>query len=190
MLNFTEKSRDSDITDLLYHKIERIANVFLIFIKFFIFNISQTFRKQNKNKRIVEYTHNPQKMMKEVFAMNRNDQQFMVENIRTQYTQQKQSTDLEELRALDAKVKRPANAFAYIFGSIGALIMGSGMSLVMTDLASTLGIANPMLPGVVIGVVGLIMVIINYPLYNGILGRRKKKYADKILTLSEKIMNP
>ena len=64
--------------------------------------------------------------------MNRNDQEFLVQKIRTQYTE-KEHTGLDELKELDTKVKRPANVFAYIFGSIGAVVMGSGMSLVMTE---------------------------------------------------------
>ncbi len=120
--------------------------------------------------------------------MNRNDQNFIVEKIRTQYTE-KTHTDLNELRELDGKVKRPANVFAYVFGSIAAIIMGCGMSLVMTDIGAAVGIASPLIPGIVIGSVGLIMAIANYPIYNVILASRKKKYADKIISLSEKIMN-
>ncbi len=120
--------------------------------------------------------------------MNRNDQQFMAQKIRTQYME-KEPCELDELRLLDSKVKRPANVFAYLFGSVGAIIMGSGMSLVMTDIGSNIGIAEPLVPGIVIGVIGLIMAIVNYPIYKGILGKRKKKYADQILGLSEKIMN-
>ncbi len=120
--------------------------------------------------------------------MNRNDQQFMAQKIRTQYME-KEATELDELRELDSKVKRPANVFAYIFGSISAIIMGGGMSLVMTDIGSTIGIADPLVPGIIIGVVGMIMAIINYPFYKAILQGRKKKYADRILKLSEKIMN-
>ena len=126
-------------------------------------------------------------MKKEVQFMNKNDQEFLVQKIRTQYTE-KEHTDLDALKELDAKVKRPANVVAYIFGSIGAIVMGGGMSLVMTDIGTTVGIADPMLPGIVIGVVGMLMAIINYPIYKGILGARRKKYADKIITLSEKIM--
>ena len=126
-------------------------------------------------------------MKKEVQFMNKNDQEFLVQKIRTQYTE-KEHTDLDALKELDAKVKRPANVFAYIFGSIGAIVMGSGMSLVMTDVGATVGIADPMLPGIVVGIVGMLMAIINYPIYKGILGARRKKYADKIITLSEKIM--
>ena len=119
--------------------------------------------------------------------MNRNDQEYLVRKIRTQYTE-KTHSELDELKELDTKVKRPANVFAYVFGSIGAVVMGAGMSLVMTDLGTTLGLADSLIPGIVIGIVGMFMAIINYPIYKGILGSRRKKYADKIIALSDKIM--
>lgn len=121
--------------------------------------------------------------------MNRNDTEFMVQKIRTQYME-KDSTekDLSLLRELDAEVKRPANVFGYTFGSIGAIIMGAGMSLVMTDIGAQIGISNSMPLGIVIGVVGMFMAIINYPIYKSILSSRKEKYADRILSLSEKLM--
>ena len=120
--------------------------------------------------------------------MNKNDQQFMAQKIRTQYME-KTPSELETLRELDAKVKRPANVFAYVFGSISAIIMGAGMSLVMTDIGAIIGMDSTMLPGIVIGLVGMVMALVNYPMYKGILNSRKKKYGAEILMLSEKIMN-
>ena len=120
--------------------------------------------------------------------MNKNDRQFFAQRIRAQYME-KESTELDALRALDTKVKRPANIFAYVFGSISAIIMGAGMSLVMTDIGATLGMESTMVPGIVIGIVGMIMALVNYPMYKGILGSRKKKYGAEILKLSDKIMN-
>ena len=119
--------------------------------------------------------------------MERKDQEFMVQKIRTQYTE-KESTQLDALKALDAKVKRPVNVFAYVFGSISAIIMGSGMSLVMTDISQVVGIENPMVTGIVIGVVGMVLALINYPMYKKMLSSRKNKYADQILKLSDEIM--
>lgn len=119
--------------------------------------------------------------------MNRNDQDFLVQKIRTQYTE-KEHTGLDELKELDCKVKRPANIFACIFGTVSAIVMGSGMSLVMTDIGAAVGISDPLLPGIIIGIAGMFMAIINYPIYNGILGSRRKKYADKIIALSDKNM--
>lgn len=120
--------------------------------------------------------------------MSSNDQEFLVQQIRTQYTE-KQHTELDELKELDAKVKRPANVFAYIYGSVSAIVMGAGMSLVMTDIGATVGLADAMIPGIVIGVVGLGLALLTYPIHKGILNSRKKKYAPEILKLSEKIIN-
>ena len=128
------------------------------------------------------------KLTKEVITMNKNDKEFLVQKIRTQYTE-KEHTSLDELKELDAKVKRPANVFAYTFGSLSAVIMGAGMSLVMTDIGATIGITSALVPGIAIGVVGLGMALLTYPMYKGILNSRKKKYGAEILSLSDKIMN-
>ena len=121
--------------------------------------------------------------------MNKNDQQFMAQKIRTQYVE-KESTDLDALRTLDTKVKRPANTFAYIFGSIGAIVMGGGMSLIMTDIATIIGLSgNTILLGTVIGLAGMLIAVINYPIYKAILRSRKNKYASEIISLSDKIIN-
>ena len=116
-----------------------------------------------------------------------NDQEFLVQKIRTQYTE-KEHSQLDALKELDTKVKRPANVFAYVFGSISAIIMGSGMSLVMTDIGTQLGMTETMVPGIVIGVTGMVMAIVNYPMYKKILASRRKKYADKIIALSDELM--
>ena len=112
----------------------------------------------------------------------------MAQKIRTQYME-KETSELDALRTLDAKVKRPANVFGYVFGSIGAIVMGAGMSLVMTDIGTTVGIGEAMVPGIVIGIIGMFMAIVNYPIYKNILNGRKKKYGAEILKLSDKIMN-
>jgi hypothetical protein len=125
--------------------------------------------------------------MKEVMNMSNNDQEFLVQKIRTQYTE-KQHTELDALKELDAKVKRPANVFAYIYGSVSAIVMGAGMSLVMTDIGAIIGLASAMIPGIVIGIVGMGMALSTYPIYKKMLNDRKKKYAPEILKLSEKIM--
>ena len=119
--------------------------------------------------------------------MNKNDQQYMAQKIRAQYVE-KQTGEIDALRALDAKVKRPANVFAYVFGSISAVIMGAGMSLVMTDIGQMLGLGDTMLMGIAIGIVGMAMALLTYPIYKGILGSRKKKYGTQILELSSKLM--
>lgn len=110
-----------------------------------------------------------------------------VEKIRTQYTE-KEHTELDDLKALDKKVKKPANIFAYSFGIVSSLIMGSGMSLIMTDIGVGIGLAEPKIPGLMIGIAGMLMAIINYPMYKKILNNRRRKYAKQIVALSDKIM--
>lgn len=119
--------------------------------------------------------------------MNKNDHEFLVQKIRTQYTE-KEHTELDALMELDCKVKRPANVFAYIFGCVGAIVMGTGMSLVMTDIGTQLGMTESMVPGIVVGVIGLALAVINYPMHKKILGARRKKFADKIIALSDELM--
>ena len=118
--------------------------------------------------------------------MNNNDKS-LAESIRRAYLP-KETTSLDELRALDAKVKRPASILAYVLGSIAAVIMGTGMSLVMTDLPKTLGMGDGLVPGILIGIVGLALALVNYPLYRSILTHRKKIYAKSILALSDSIL--
>ena len=113
--------------------------------------------------------------------MNKNDQQFMAQKIRAQYME-KEPTELYALRALDKKVNRPANVFAYVFGTAGALVLGTGMCLAMKV------IGDAMLPGIAIGSVGIAMVSCTYALYKKVLSRRRAKYKEEIERLSEKIL--
>ena len=115
------------------------------------------------------------------------DKEFVVEKIRSQYTEQ-EHTELEELKALDAKVKRPANVFGYIHGSVGAVVMGAGMSLVMTDIGTKIGLTATLVPGIAVGIAGMGMVLSTYPIYKKILNSRKKKYAHQIMELSDRVM--
>ena len=110
--------------------------------------------------------------------MNRNDQNFLVQKIRTQYTE-KQHTQLDALKALDAKVKRPVYVFSCLFGSISAIVMGCGMSLVMTEEGAIQTFKRPGIgfEEIIVGVVGMIMAIVNYPIYKGLLYTRKKEEA-------------
>ncbi|MBQ2718780.1 MAG: dihydropteridine reductase, partial [Clostridia bacterium] len=110
------------------------------------------------------------------------------QKIRTQYME-KEPSELDELRALDAEVKRPANVLAYTLGGVSSLVMGAGMSLVMTDVGVAIGMASALVPGIIIGTLGLLAAIANYPIYKKHLERRRKQYAEEIMALSEKILN-
>lgn len=115
------------------------------------------------------------------------DQEKIVEKIRAEYTL-KEVSALDELKALDARVKRPANGFGYVYGSLGSIIMGTGMSMVMTDIGAILGLKDAMPLGVAMGLVGIVMVLSTYPIYKMILTSRKNQYAAEVLALSEKVL--
>ena len=114
------------------------------------------------------------------------DKEFVVEKIRSQYTEA-EHTELDALKALDAKVKRPANVFGYTYGSISAIVMGAGMSLVMTDIGTKIGLTATLVPGIAVGVAGMGMALSTYPIYKKILNSRRKKYAHQIMELSDRI---
>ena len=118
--------------------------------------------------------------------MKTNDKQFLAQKIRSQYVEREES-ELDELRALDKKAKKGATIFSYIFGSIGAIVMGGGMSLVMTDIGASLGVFAIVL-GVLIGIVGIVLVSFAYPIYNYITKVEREKVAPEILRLTEELM--
>lgn len=122
-------------------------------------------------------------------SISNNDREFIARRIRSEYTE-KEHSELDELKEFDKKVKRAPRIFSYIFGAVGAIVMGSGMSLVMTDIAEKLGVTGSVtVPGIIIGSLGIIMAAVNYPIYSTILAARRKKYAPEIIRLSESIMN-
>ena len=96
---------------------------------------------------------------------------------------EKEQTNFDKLKELDKKVKRPAQIFAYVFGSISSLILGTGMCLAMKV------IGNAMALGIVIGVVGIALVSGNYFIYKKILSSRKNKYKTQVLALADDALN-
>lgn len=113
--------------------------------------------------------------------MKQENEQRYVERIVKNY-QSSEMTKVDELKNLDKKVKRPSKIFAYVFGIIGALILGIGMCLAMKV------IGNQMALGICIGVVGIAMVSVNYKLYKIILNSRKKKFSQEIMDLGNEII--
>ncbi|MCC8043128.1 MAG: dihydropteridine reductase [Oscillospiraceae bacterium] len=97
----------------------------------------------------------------------------------------KDTSKVVALQKLDRKAKMPANIFGYTFGIIGALIVGVGMCLSMQIIG--LSTRASMVMGIIIGILGLILVSVNYPLYKKIRENGKKKYAYEIMELARQI---
>lgn len=97
----------------------------------------------------------------------------------------KTTSKVVRLKKLDQKVKSPISIFAYIIGSIFAIVAGCGMSIVMTDFgpSGTIGLVL----GISLGVIGFAVCGINYPLYAKLLKARKAKFAFEITELAKEI---
>ena len=113
-------------------------------------------------------------------------QQQEVEDIRKKYLP-KEEDKMEQLRKLHAIPTQKAQAASLAVGIIGALIMGTGMSLAMTDIGAALG-SLAMVIGIVIGIVGMVLVALAYPLYNRVLKKQREKIAPEILRLSDELL--
>ena len=113
-------------------------------------------------------------------------QQQEVENIRKKYLP-KEEDKMEQLRKLHAIPTQKAQAASLAVGIIGALIMGTGMSLVMTDIGAALG-SLAMVIGILVGIVGMVLVALAYPLYNRVLKKQREKIAPEILRLSDELL--
>ena len=118
-------------------------------------------------------------------------EQAELKRIREKYTAPTEAEDkMSRLRRLDASVTNTAQTVSLIFGVIGTLLLGFGMSLVMTDLALSLGVSKnvAMAMGVVIGVIGGAFASLAYPIYNAIVKARRKKLAPEIIRLTDELM--
>ena len=112
-----------------------------------------------------------------------------IENIRKKYLP-KTEDKMEQLRQLHHSASRKARGWALSVGVIGALALGTGMSLVTTDLGAMLGIYTQLawVIGVVVGVLGLVLVALAYPAHERILKKERERIAPEILRLTDELM--
>ena len=113
-------------------------------------------------------------------------QQKEIEAIRNKYLP-KEADKMEQLRKLHAVPTQKARVRAIAVGVIGALIMGTGMSLAMTDIGAALG-SFSMVIGIIVGIVGMVLVALAYPIYNRVLKKQREKIAPEILRLSDELL--
>ncbi len=126
----------------------------------------------------------------ETFSYSSASQNKEVEAIRKKYISD--STDsatykLEQLLRLDRSVDKKALTLSLSVGIVSTLIMGSGMSFVMTDIGTNIGMTATTLPGILIGFIGVMGVIFTYPLYRRTIVKERKKLAPKILKLTDEL---
>ena len=136
----------------------------------------------------MENNHQEQKGFSYTYSAK---EQAELKQIRDKYTPPTETEDkMVKLRRLDASVTQTAQAVALVFGVIGVLILGFGMSLCMTNLGVSLGLQGnvPMVIGVITGVIGGVLVSFAYPIYNICIKVKRKKIAPEIIRLTDELM--
>jgi hypothetical protein len=136
--------------------------------------------EQNNNKEKFSYSYSA----KEREEINKTRQKYAAED------DSKSESKLERLRRLDAEVARKGTVFSLTFGIISTLILGFGMSLIMTDIGEALGILGiaAIIVGIVIGIVGAVGVVLAYPLYKYIEEKERARIAPEIIKLSDELI--
>ncbi len=109
-----------------------------------------------------------------------------VEEIRKAYLP-KEEDKMEQLRRLHSIPTQKAQSASIAVGVIGALILGTGMSLCMTELGAALG-RYAMILGIMIGLVGIVLVAIAYPIYIRTLKKERERIAPEILRISDELL--
>ena len=113
-------------------------------------------------------------------------QQKEIEAIRNKYLP-KEDDKMEQLRMLHARPTKRAQAAAISVGVIGSLVLGTGMSLAMTDFGAILGDVA-LVMGILTGIIGMVLVALAYPIYNRVLKKQRKRIAPQILKLTDELM--
>ena len=114
------------------------------------------------------------------------ERQQEIEAIRKKYLPPEEDK-MERLRRLHSIPTQKAKAASIAIGVLGTLILGTGMSLCMTDLGAALGYLA-MVIGILTGLLGLVMVALAYPLYNSVLRKERQRIAPEILRLSDELL--
>ena len=107
-------------------------------------------------------------------------QQEEIEAIRRKYLP-KEEDKMEQLRQMDKRVSRKGTIISIIIGVIGCLLLGIGMCCTMEWAGRWF------VPGIIIGVIGIVMIALAYPLYERITKKERKKIAPLILKLADEL---
>ena len=118
-------------------------------------------------------------------------EQEEIKRIRKKYAEDSARTDessIERLRRLDASVTKKGTVASIIVGVISSIVMGAGMSLIMTDLGAFLPGMLSLFIGIAVGVVGMVGVALAYPIYKAITKKERERIAPEVLRISEELL--
>ena len=108
-------------------------------------------------------------------------EQEELKRIRNKYLP-KEENKMELLRKMDAQVTQKATMYSIIVGVIGALIFGIGMCCCMIWADSVFVL------GIIVGVIGMGILALAYPLYNRTIKTERERIAPEVLRLTEDLM--
>ncbi|HIZ76724.1 MAG TPA: hypothetical protein H9669_03725 [Firmicutes bacterium] len=112
-------------------------------------------------------------------------QQEEISSIRKKYLSQEQKEDkMEQLRRLDQGATKKGTAISIVIGIIGCLLLGVGMCCTMVWME------HWFIPGVILGMIGIAIVAVAYPVYLHITKKEREKIAPQILKLAEDLSKP
>lgn len=109
------------------------------------------------------------------------EQQVEIEKIRNKYMP-KQEDKLEQLRKLDASVTKKGTIISIMLGIVGILAFGGAMSMILVVGNSLL------LPGVLLGVLGVVFMVVAYPIFSKVTEKERERIAPEILALTEELL--
>lgn len=119
---------------------------------------------------------------KEVFSFDYSaQQQEEIRRIREKYAPPAMDK-MERLRELDRSVYRKGTVVSLIFGIIGTLIMGVGMTCTMVWQGVWF------IPGIVLGLAGIVVLALAYPIYEKVTQKERERVAPEILRLTDELM--
>lgn len=108
-------------------------------------------------------------------------QQEEIKNIRKKYLPPEEDK-MAQLRRLDRGVTQKGAVYSLAAGIIGALLLGIGMCCAIVWTGAWF------IPGIIIGVIGIVLVCCAYPLYVRVTEKERKKIAPEILRLTDELM--
>ncbi|MBQ8426532.1 MAG: hypothetical protein IJX16_02095 [Clostridia bacterium] len=118
--------------------------------------------------------------MKYTYSAPTEEEKMYIKSVRSKYVKEEE-TPLDRLTRLDKKVKNEPTIIALVLGVLGLLIFGTGMTMILEW--------GLMLLGIVVALIGVLPIIVAYPIYKKVLGKNMDKYGDEIVKLTDQLLS-